>query len=226
LPGITIALAQAGGAKSLKGVSVDDATVAILERAAPIYREAWWPKHQAANRAWRSSMNKLVDQYGKPVLDFITNVYQMTWPEKGFAVHISAYSNWAGAYSTRGDLLVMSSLNEDLLGPHGLETAFHEGMHQWDSQIFQALREHARLINKLTPRDLSHAMIFFTAGEAVRRTIRGHVPYAEKFGIWQRGLRTFKVALDEIWKPYLDGRGTRNEAFAELIKRTATEPRP
>lgn len=226
LPGITTALAQAGGAKSLKGVSVDAATVAVLERAAPIYRKVWWPKHQAANRAWRSSINGLVDQYGKAILDFITKIYEMTWPEKGFAIHLSAYSNWAGAYSTRGDLLVMSSLHADLRGPYGLETAFHEGMHQWDSQIFQALREQARLLNKMTPRDLSHAMIFFTAGEAVRRTIPGHVPYAEKFGIWQRGLRPFKVPLEETWKPYLDGRGTRTEAIAELIKRTATEPRP
>ena len=35
---------------------------------------------------------------------------------------------------------------------------------------------------------------------------------------------SFKVPLEEIWKPYLDGRGTRDEAFADLIKRTAVEP--
>jgi len=33
-----------------------------------------------------------------------------------------------------------------------------------------------------------------------------------------------KPALDESWKPYLDGRGTRDEAVAALVARTA-EPR-
>ena len=67
-------------------------------------------------------------------------------------------------------------------------------------------------------------LIFFTAGEAVRRVIPGHIPYADKFGVWQRGLEQFKVALEEAWKPYLAGHGTREEAFAELIKRTGVAP--
>ena len=71
---------------------------------------------------------------------------------------------------------------------------------------------------------MSHSLIFFTAGEAVRRVVPGHIPYAEKFGVWQRGLIEMKVALEEIWKPYLEGHGTRDKAFAELIKRTGTEP--
>ncbi len=49
-------------------------------------------------------------------------------------------------------------------------------------------------------------------------------PYAEKFGVWQRGMGPFKTALEEIWQPYLKGQGTRDEALTELIKRTAVEP--
>jgi hypothetical protein len=29
-----------------------------------------------------------------------------------------------------------------------------------------------------------------------------------------------KQPIEETWKPYLDGKGTRDEAFAELIKRS------
>jgi hypothetical protein len=50
------------------------------------------------------------------------------------------------------------------------------------------------------------------------------VPYADKFGVWQRGLAPMKAALEETWKPYLDGRGTRDEAFAALVVRTAVDP--
>ena len=93
-------------------------------------------------------------------------------------------------------------------------------MHQWDDQIFEALRTQARSQNKLIPRGLTHAMIFFTAGEAIRKVIPEHVPYAEKFGVWQRGMMKFKQPLEQTWKPYLDGRGTRDEALADLIKLT------
>jgi len=61
-------------------------------------------------------------------------------------------------------------------------------------------------------------LIFFTAGEAVRRVIPEHVPYAEKFGVWERGMMQFKAPIEQIWKPYLDGKGTRDEALVELIK--------
>ena len=49
----------------------------------------------------------------------------------------------------------------------------------------------------------------------------------------QNGLVTLKPkeqairerdTLEEIWKPYLDGHGTRDDAFAELIKRLAPQP--
>src|SRR5262249_18982161 len=191
--------------------------------AAPIYRRIWWPQHREANRAWQVTMQKLVEQYGATVLVFITKAYKLDWPATGFPVHVSAFSNWAGAYSTEGSLLVLSSLDGGTQGDYGLESIFHEAMHQWDEQIEAALKREAQKLNKTVPNDLSHALIFFTAGQAVRQVMPNHVPYAEKFGVWQRGMGTFREVLAEVWKPYLDGRGTRDEAFAELIRRTGAD---
>jgi len=226
LPDITNALARAADDRSLNESNIDPSIVSILERAAPIYRKVWWPEHRAANRDWQKEIQALVDLHGPRVLAFITRAYQMQWPAAGYGVHISGYSNWAGAYSTKGNLLVVASLDPSIRGNYGLETIFHEGMHQWDSQIFDALRESARKQNRLVPRGLSHAMIFFTAGQAVRAVAPQHIPYADKFGIWGRGMSAFQAPLEEVWKPYLEGRGTRDEVLAELIKRTATEVRP
>lgn len=223
LPALTNALAQAGAAKSLAKTNVDAELAKVLERAAPIYRKAWWPAHHAANVAWQRTIQKLLDQHGRAILSFITKAYQMNWNPAGFQVHLSGYANWAGAYSTTGELLVLSTLSEDIKGVYGLETIFHEGMHQWDQQVFDVLREQARKQNKLVPNDLSHAMIFFTAGEAVRHVYPDHVPYAEKFGVWQRGIAPFIKPLEELWKPHLDGHTLRDDALAELIKRTAAE---
>jgi hypothetical protein len=224
LPAVTKALALAGDSKSLAGTKIDPTIATALESAAPIYRKVWWNQHRDSNRQWQATIQRLLDQHGVAVLAFITNAYKLQWPDNGFPVHVSAYSNWAGAYSTSGNLLVLASQSPGVQGEYGLETIFHEGMHQWDEKVFSALREQAIKLNKFFPRGLSHSLIFFTAGEAVRRVIPGHVPYAEKFGVWQRGLGPMKVALEESWKPYLDGHGTRDDAFAELIKRTAVEP--
>jgi hypothetical protein len=224
LPAVTNTLALAGDSGTLAAFKIDPTIASTLETAAPIYRKAWWNQHRETNEKWQKTVGALVHQHGDIVLTFITNAYKLKWPATGFPVHVSAYSNWAGAYSTRGNLLVLASQSPGVQGEYGLETIFHEGMHQWDEKVLDALREQAKRLNKTFPRGLSHSMIFFTAGEAVRRVIPGYVPYAEKFGVWQRGLGPMKVALEESWKPYLDGHGTRDEAFAALINRTAVDP--
>jgi hypothetical protein len=122
-------------------------------------------------------------------------------------------------------VLVVSSLDTATRGSTALETLFHEAMHQWDRAMFALLREHARAAGKLVPRALSHVVLFYTAGDAVRRVIPGHVPYADANGVYNRGWQALHAAVVDIWKPYLDGRGTRDEAIKALVERTATEPR-
>ena len=224
LPAITGALARAGDVKTLNDRAIDVGIASTLRSAAPVYRKAWWNQHRQSNRSWQESIQALVNRYGADVLSYITKAYNMNWPEAGFPVHVSAYANWAGAYSTKGNLLVLSSNSSANQGLYGLELVFHEGMHQWDEQVFDVLRAQAARADKFFPRGLDHALIFFTAGEAVRSVVPEHVPYAEKFGLWQRGLGSLKPAIEEIWKPYLQGKGSRDETLVKLIKRTGVEP--
>jgi len=98
-------------------------------------------------------------------------------------------------------------------------------MHQWDEGVQAALSAAANRAARRVPGGLSHAMVFYTAGEAVRHAIPDHVPYADKYGIWNRGLASFKTPLDEIWKPYLDGKGTRDAALTALLTRTGLPPK-
>jgi hypothetical protein len=217
-PALTLTLANADEKKLPPGVEPTLATV--LNHVAPIYRKAWWPKHRDANRAWQKSIETLVAQHGKAVLEFITGKYQMKWPSAGYGVHITAFCNWAGAYSTDGHLLVVSSLHAGNQRADGLEIVFHEGMHQWDDAVDELLRAQAR--GRVVPKDLSHGLVFFTAGEAVRRVFPAHVPVGQVSGVWNRGLAPFRKAIEEVWKPYLDGKGTRDEALAELIGRVGS----
>jgi hypothetical protein len=181
-----------------------------------------------------SSIQAMVDRDGRGIVAFVTRAYALPWPASGYHVHLSAYTTWAGAYSSgRANMLVVSSPARFNQGLHGLESIVHEAMHQWDGQVFAALGTQARALGASVPRDLPHAMIFFTAGEAVRRVEPTHIPAADAFGIWPVKLsgaslpaQRLKPLLEEIWKPYLNGRGTRDQAFAALVAKAAAASPP
>jgi hypothetical protein len=214
------ALAAAGNRPNLAERELDPKLAATLAKVAPIYQKVWWPAHERANLAWAQSTEALVVKHGDKVLPFITRGYGLPWPEKGFPIKVTAYANWAGAFSTRGNLLLISSLDTGNAGITGLESAFHEAMHQWDDAVYEALDAHARKQMTKVPPILSHALIWYTVAEAMRSAVPDHVGYAEANGLWrQSALATFKPILDEVWRPYLHGKGTREEAFAALLRR-------
>ena len=228
MPDVTAAVAIAGDAPTLAGAEIDPATRDVLERAAPIYRKAWWLAHHAANVRWRDSIDTLVASRGQTILGFITKVYGMQWPADGYAVHTSSYSSFGGAYSSVRGVLVISSLADSTQRLNGLETIFHEGMHQWDNQVYRALGAQAEVINAQVPPDIPHALIWVTASEAVRRVEPSHVPLVDSLGIWKLyssgapgPMIRLKAPLDEAWRPYLDGRGTRDEALRLLLEKIA-----
>lgn len=204
---------------------IDKATRAALESAAPIYRKTFWASHLAANRRFQAGMERWLQSYQRPILTLITRAYGVAWPGGGFPVQICAYTNWAGAFSIRGPLILMSSVAPDLQGSLALETAFHESMHQWDDAMLRRLQSAAAAKRVAVDASLTHAMIFYTAGEAARRAIPGHVPYAEKTGVWARGLEPLRGALEAAWRPWLDGKVTSEQAITDLVVRAAGPPK-
>jgi hypothetical protein len=215
---VTNAVRRASPERDAASLQIDVTVAAALDRAAPIYRKAWWPRHRDANRKWLELMQDPLKKYGPQLLAYVTRVYQEPWMAGGFPINLSAWSNWAGAYSTYDSLLVIATLNTGNQGLHGFEIMFHEAMHQWDEEIDARLSRIARA-NKLEFNDLlSHAMIFYTTGEAMKTVVPAHVPYAEIAGIWKGRMGAFKPALDAHWKPYLDGKGTLDDALLGLLR--------
>lgn len=215
---LTNQLRRASSDQAAAATKIGPAIAVALDRAAPIYRRAWWTRHRDSNRAWLAGIEDPLQRVGARVLAYVTRAYQEPWEKGGYPVHVAAFSNWAGAYSTRFNLLVVSSMNAGNQGMHGFEITFHEAMHQWDEEIDARLRRlaqtHSLKFNDL----LSHAMIFYTTGEAVRSVVPDHVPYADLAGIWKGRMGGFKAALDAHWKPYLDGKGTLDDALLALLK--------
>ena len=171
-------------------------------------------------------MERALQSYQRPILSFITRAFGISWPREGLLLRISAYANWAGAFSTRGPLIIISSVAPELQGSQGLETAFHEGLHQWDDALGRRL-ELAAQKKRVNLNDwLSHGMVFYTAGEGVRRAIPGHVPYADKTGVWARGQERVHQALIAAWRPWLDGQGASQDAIEDLVARAGAPIAP
>jgi len=199
---------------------------AVLESAAPIYREYWWPRHADADQEFTAELEELLAQYGRPIAEFIAKVWQQHWPSAGFTVEVSAYANWAGAYSTRGGLIVISSLASANAGSQGLETIFHEAMHQWDRAMAARIGKAARRLRQPVPSQLLHSLIFYTAGFAVSRTVPDHQPYAQVNGLWTRGSLHPLNDLDAYWRPYLEGKVELDEALRNLLSPAAAGLHP
>jgi hypothetical protein len=135
---VTLAMRAPANATA-EALQIDPELRANLIRASQVYRLAWWPKHRAENSARVRDFTRLLDQHGDQVRAYITKAYEQPWPQGGYQINISGYTNWAGAYSTAGNLIVISSLDEGTRGSMGLELMFHEAMHQWDQAMLSRL---------------------------------------------------------------------------------------
>ena len=196
---VTKALADAGNAPSIDAIGLEADVVEVLRRVAPTYRAVWWTRHERTNRDVIGAFEELLARYGDSVVTRLQQVYDITWPSNGLQIDIAAYTNWAGAYSTSrfGSLIMMASTDESTGGPMGMESMFHESLHQWDREVSQKLRSIATELGLQVPSNLSHTMIFHTAGELIREQIPDHRPYAEEYGLWQRAWPEYKPVLDE-----------------------------
>jgi hypothetical protein len=210
-------LARIGNAPTVRGSALDSAHEAALEAAAPAYRALWWPRHDRANRDWLREMTPVLERYEDTVATQVLRVYRTTWVP--VRVDVSGYANWAGAYATSEPThVVFASLIEASRGSQGLESLFHEAMHGLEDSIVTSMERTARARQQEVPSRLSHAVLFFTAGEIVRRTVPDHTPYAERYGLWERGgWNVYRAALIEGWKPYLEGQGDLDAAMDRVL---------
>lgn len=209
-------IADARDQSDLPASDLEPALVTALTKAAPVYRAVWWPRHQRAAAARRDELQGLVEKHGNALVKRLTSLYGTAWPAAPRVIDLVAYSNWAGAYSTDGGLIVIGAL-DDYGGSLALESLLHESSHQWDDEMDRRLTAIAAKEGKRLPPQLSHALIFYTTGEIVKEAFPAHVPLGEKAGVWNRGLAPFKPVLEQYWQPYIRGRGTFEEAIAAVL---------
>lgn len=206
----------------------------ILEAAAPVYRAHLWPEHDRANRRWILQVAPLVREQGVGLSERLADIYQTRWPRQKIRVDVVAYANWAGAYTTVDPLRVtISSLDPRNQGPQALEVLFHEGSHGIAEPVQEAIIRECRQRDKPIPRDLWHALVFYTTGEVIRTVLTsstvapgdkkgsasesGYSAYAVREGLYQRGWKNYLDLLQRFWQPYLDGKASFDDAVARMV---------
>jgi hypothetical protein len=205
----------------------------VLEGAAPVYRAHQWPAHDLANRRWVMRVAPLVREQGLGLSERLADIYQTKWPKDKIRVDVSAYANRAGAYTTLDPLRVtISSTDPRNQDAEALEVLFHEASHGIADAVQQAIIRECRQREKAIPRDLWHALIFYTTGEVIRPvlsatkaegttegTVSGasYTPYAVREGIYQRGWDGYLKLLTQFWQPYLDGKSNFDDAIARMV---------
>jgi hypothetical protein len=141
----------------------------ILETAAPVYRAHLWAEQDRDNRRWVARVAPLVEEQGVGISQRLADIYQTKWPKAKIRVDVSAYANPTGAYTTLDPLRVtISSLDPRNQGDAAFEVLFHEASHGIAEPVQSAIIRECRQRNKAIPRDLWHALIFYTTGEVIR----------------------------------------------------------
>jgi hypothetical protein len=141
----------------------------ILESAAPVYRAHRWSADDRANRAWIKRVDPLVREQGVGLSHRLADIYQTQWPNEKIRVDVSGVANAAGAYTTLDPLRVtIASTDARNQGSAALEVLFHEASHGIATPVELAIARECRQRDKPIPRDLWHALIFYTTGEVIK----------------------------------------------------------
>ena len=209
----------------------------LLESVAPIYRAYWWPGHDRANRRWVARVAPLVREQGVGLSERLADIYQTKWPKQKIRVEVSAYANTAGAYTTLDPLRVtIASLDSRNQGPEALEVLFLEASHSIAIPVENAISRECKQRDIPIPRDLWHALIFYTTAEVLRPVMQDSspdsaspdssasqksspstVPFMLQERLTQRGWEDYHLRLSLYWQPYLDNKVTFEDAIAHLV---------
>jgi len=217
---IKTALRGAEGKTSLDGIAIDAALKATLERIMPIYQKRWWPEHDRANREWIVTMRPLVDRHGAALSEALAHVYDVSWPRDPIPVDLTVTAGASGAYGTSEPSAHITMTPSTFRSFVALEMLFHESTHgivplyQWVSQAATA--------QKVTvPPQLSHAVLFYTAGELTMRELKArgitYTAWADADFYTNMCGAGCLAKMREHWGPRLDGQRSIAEGLSALV---------
>ena len=213
-------------------------TKALLS-AAPVYRKFRWPADDRSNKFWISVAEGMLRDAGEELARDHARVYGVPYPAK-IRVDVATSAGPFGAYTSVSNSFVHTTISStDPRYQHyaALEMLLHEGSHAIvgvaNGVIGPEIASVAngRTPRLLPPRELWHAILFYTSGELTRRAlaergIKDYVPYMYKQQMFERAYYGAQSALETFWRSYIDGKMDRQTALTAIVEATANQAPP
>ncbi len=229
LVAINDALGRIATEADVTDTAIEPGVRAALNQAAPIYRLRGWPRQRQTNDAWIADMKQRVDRHGAALVRALAHAYRTDWPSKPILIDVSGEAGVYGGYTTNdgpAGFAAHSTIapgGKGAEGDMGLETIFHEASHAVDASIMRMINAECAVQKVRAPRNLWHALIFYTTGELVRRQVgmagdEHYMPYAYRFDVYSKGMEKDRAALEQDWQPFLDGTVPFEEALRNLVR--------
>ena len=204
--------------------------VTALTEAAPVYRAHWWTEQDRENRGWIDGVTPLIRGMGSDLATQLVRVYRQPWPATRLRVDVAWYAGPEGSYTTLvPPHVTIASHDTRNQGLFAFEMLFHEASHTLAAEVNEDIERRCRDLGKPIPRDLWHALLFYTTGELVRRDLAAspslaglsgtaaYTPYAIRNGLYDHGWNSYEVALEKFWQAYLDGKLDFDTAIARIV---------
>ena len=196
----------------------------FMGAATPVYEACRWTTQDAENRRWIEELVALLRVHEKAVSLRLADLYKKPLAGLPIRVDVVETVNWSGAttwlLNPAGGHILIS--NEAEYGPVSLEYVFHEASHtlmRRGHPVHNALVQAAEQLDVSLPRDLWHAVLFYTTGDTVRRALAeagepAYTPMIYAGNIFRR----FHGTMESAWPAYLDGERSLTEAAVDLIR--------
>ncbi|HKH74646.1 MAG TPA: hypothetical protein VKA59_24980, partial [Vicinamibacterales bacterium] len=157
--------------------------------------------------------------HGAALSQALARVYDVSWPRDPIPVDLSVTAGASGAYGTSDPSAHITISPSTFRSYVALEMLFHESTHGI-VPLYQLVSQAATAQKVNVPPQLSHAVLFYTAGELTVRELKARgIDYAayadDKFleGMCGAGCRD-KIATH--WGPRLDGKRSIADALSAL----------
>lgn len=207
-----------------------------LATSSLIYRKYRWAEDDRANRFWITTADALLRDAGEELAREHSRVYGVPFPAKIY-VDVTPYAGPFGAYTTANNGLVHTTISSRDAGYQGfaaLEMLLHEPSHaivsSGNGQIGPEINTMAAERKLVAPRQLWHAIIFYTSGELTRRALKArgvdYTPFAHKQSMFDRAFNGLREPLESYWQSYLEGKMTRAAAIDNIVQVTGITPPP
>lgn len=214
----------AGGPDALS----DRVLAAALESVMPVYRETLWPHHVALAQGLLDEQTPLLVEHEEAMAQALEAAFESTWPSGPVRTDLSAYANWAGAYTVLQPNRITLSVREDALPPMTrMELLFHEAGHteplgdRLRPLTAQALDSHAFRAGRFW-----HNLLFYMVAYETERVLDdpAYTPYVHASGLTESRPVAMQIrAAERGWREG-DTLQTRVEAAVAALVEAVRGP--